>query len=300
MLGSEWLGTHVRSDPDWTVERPIWQGPGAMFVEQQLAQAAIRSWWPERITDAQGAAIIDGFAFYLQTRGIEQLFDREYSRAVHNYDTRPYLGGHLIWSFPPLRLSRHAVVARDHYGAVFASLERWLGTPALQSAMFEVAHLPEDRLTGPEIITTISDAVGQDVSWVFAAADAGVSYAVTALTAKSVTVTRNGAGIFTGRSAGRIGDFESGDAVRVKVVFAGGESRVVKWDGRDRARTFEFEGPSPVTAAYLDPEGLITFEQDRLDNSIVPARPTNVPVTKWVARWVVWLQHTMVSYGFLA
>jgi hypothetical protein len=42
------------------------------------------------------------------------------------------------------------------------------------------------------------------------------------------------------------------------------------------------------------------MDRNPLDNAMVPARPTNVPVGKWVARWVVWLQHTIVSYGFLA
>ena len=75
VLGSEWLGPHGRPDPDWTVATPIWQGRGAMFVEQQLAQRAIRNWWPAHTNDAKADAILDGFAWYLATRGIEHLFD---------------------------------------------------------------------------------------------------------------------------------------------------------------------------------------------------------------------------------
>ena len=300
ILGSEWLGQRVRPNPDWTVDTPFWQGPGAMFVEQQLAQRAVRSWWPEHIDDAKAGAILDGFAWYLATRGIEHLFDLFFLRTDHSFDSQPFLGGHVIWSFPPLRLSRHAVVARDRYGAVFASLERWLGTPTLQGAMFQVAHLPENRLTADTIVTTISNAAGQDLLWMFEAADAEVSYAVTALSATSVTVARKGDGMFTGRSAARVGEFESGDAVRLKVVFGNGESTLVTWDGRDESRTFQLRGPSPVTAAYLDPERIITLDRNHLDNAIVPAQPTNVPVRKWVARWLVWLQHTMLSYGFLS
>ena len=300
VVGVEWLGTGPAAGVADDVHRPIWQGPGSMFVERQLAQRLIRSWWPASIPDAQAAAMLDGLAWYLQAQAIEREFDLRYLRTAHSVESRSYFGGHLIWSFPPLRLSRHAVAARDRYGAVFESLERWLGTPTLQGAMFQVAHLPDDRLTADTIVTTISDAAGQDLSWLFDAAEDEVSYAVTALTTTSVTVTRKGTGIFSGRSAARIGDFQSGDAVRLKVVFRNGESTQVTWDGRDQSRTFQFEGSSPVTAAYLDPERIITLDRNRLDNAIVPAQATNVPVRKWAARWMVWLQHTMLSYGFLA
>jgi hypothetical protein len=299
-IGLEWLGPHPEPNPDLDVREPLWQGPGAMFVEQQVARRVIRSWWPGLLADSKADAILDGFAAYLQSRIVEGVFDRRYLRLAHSVEARPYFGGHVIWSFPTLRLSRHALIGRDRHAAVFDALERWLGTPTLQAAMFEVAHLPDDRLTADAIGTTMSNAAGQDLSWLFDAAEAEVSYAVSALTATSVTVARNGTGMFTGRSAARIGDFESGDAVRLRVAFGNGETTLVTWDGRDQTRTFQFKGPSPVTAAYLDPDRIITLDRNRLDNAIVTPSPTNVPVRKWAARWMVWLQHTMLSYGFLA
>jgi hypothetical protein len=300
MLGVEWLGPPPDPNRVFDIAGPWWQGRGAMIAEQPIAQRVIRSWWPDQIADAKAGALLDGYAWYMQTIAIERVFDAFYLRTAHSVESRPYFGGHVIWSFPPLPLSRHAVAARDRYGAVFVSLERWLGTPTLQAAMFQVAHLPDDQLKADVIINTMSNAAGQDLSWLFDAAGDEISYAVAALTATSVTVVRKGTGIFTGRSAGRVGDFQSGDAVRLKVVFVNGESTVVAWDGRDQSRTFQFEGPSPVTAAYLDPERIITLDQNLLDNAIVPAQSTNVPVRKWAARWLVWLQHTMLSYGFLA
>jgi hypothetical protein len=271
-----------------------------MVVEQQAAQQTIRGWWPATIADARAAAILDGAAIYLQGLAIERVFDHQYLRLAHHVESRSYFGDHVIWSFPGLRLSRRAAVTQDRYAEVFASLERWLGEPNLQGAMFEVARLPADRLTAGTIVSTMSSAAGQDLSWMFDAAEAEVSYAVAALTPTSVTVARNGAGLFTGRTAARIGDFESGDAVRLKVVFENGETTMASWDGRDQSRTFQFQGSSPVTAAYLDPDQVMTLDQNHLDNAIAPAQPTNVPVRKWVARWVVWLQHTMLSYGMLA
>jgi hypothetical protein len=298
MLGVEWLGPHPDRAFDRHVAGRLWQGRGAMMAEQQLAQRVIRSWWPDQIADAKAGALLDGYAWYMQAIAIERVFDVFYLRTAHSVESRPYFGGHVIWSFPPLRLSRHVVAARDRYGAVFESLERWLGTPTLQAAMFEVAHLRDDRLKADVIIRTISDAAGQDVSWAFEAASTGVNYAVDSISGASVKVSRRGSGMFTGRSAQRVGGFDSGDGVRVKVVFADGSSSVATWDGRDQARTFTFSS-TPV-AAYLDPDRVIALDGNRLDHAIVKPALTNVPVRKWVARWMVWLQHTMLSYGFLA
>lgn len=311
-MGIEWLGPHPGADPDLTVRRPLWQGPGAMFVEQQVAQRAIRSRWPGGV-DAGANAILDGFARYLQARAIENQFDRRYLRKTHHVETREYFGGQVIWSFPPLRISRDAAIARDRHAAVFSALERWIGEPALQGAMVQVAHVPPDRLTGDEIVRTISRAAGQDLSWIFtAAAGADINYSIATMTSQqasscgspcvdtSITVERSGEGVFSGRSAPPSGDFNSGDALRLKVRFADGSDASVWWDGRARSRTFQFRGPSPAVAAYLDPDRIVTLDRNYLDNSAVTPVPTNVPVRKWAARWVVWLQHTMLSYGFLA
>jgi len=299
-IGLEWLGPHPEPNPDLNVREPLWQGPGAMWVEQQVARRVIRSWWPAATADAQAADMIDGFAWYLQGQAIEREFDRRYLRTAYSAESRAYFGDHIIWSFSNLRLSRHAIVRRDRYGAVFDSLERWIGAPTLQGAMFEVARLPVDQLRADVIISTISQAAGQDLSWAFAAAETDVNYAVDALSGTSVTVSRRGSGIYSGRAAPRAGDFDSGDALRLTVIFADGATSVATWDGRDQTRTFTFQGPSPVVAAHLDPDHIVTMDRNRLDNTIVSPLPTNVPVRKWAARWMVWLQHTMLSYGFLA
>jgi hypothetical protein len=322
-VGVEWLGPHRQPNPALDVREPVWQGRGAMLVEQEVAQRVIRSWWPAQIADAKADQMLDGFAAYLQTLAIERVFDARYLRLAHSVESRRYLGNHVIWSFPPLRLSRHAAV-RGHppspeaparpsrYALVFAGLERWLGAPALQGAMFQVAQLPDDRLSAETIVKTMSDAAGQDLSWAFEAAATGdVNYAVAGLFSAdasgcaapcvetTVNVTREGDGVFAGRSGSRTSDFESGDALSLTVSFADGTQSSVRWDGRDAFRTFRFRGPSPATAAHLDPDQLVTLDRNRLDNAIVTASPTNVPVRKWVARWMVWLQHTMLSYGSL-
>lgn len=266
----------------------IWEGRGAMIRAQQDAQRVARSAWPEHIADPKAADLLDGFAWYAATRDVEHAFDLSYLRLAHSVESRPYFGGHVIWSFPTLRLSRHAAASRNPYAAAFDSLERWMGTPTLQAAMYEVTQLPVDRLTASEIITTLSDAAGQDLSWAFASATTNVDYVVDSIADKSVTVSRRGdAQLPPG-------------AVALKVVFGDGSGTVAAWDGPDQSRTFQFQSSSPIVAAYLDPDRIVAVDRNHLDNSIVTAAPTNVPVAKWAARWMVWLQHTMLSYGFLA
>jgi hypothetical protein len=299
LVGEEWLGPRpAAAAVDLDVGRPIYQGGGAMIVEQQEATRVVRGWWPAPIADARASAMIDGFASYLAAHAIERVYDLRHLRSAHSVESRTYLDDHVVWSFPSLRLSRAAVIGRDRYAAMFMALERWLGTPTLQAAMFEVAHLQDHQLKADVIIKTISDAAGQDLSWAFEAASTEVNYAVDSISGASVTVSRRGSGMFTGRSAERVGTFDSGDGVRLKVVFADGSSSFATWDGRDETRTFTFSS-TPV-AAYLDPDRVITLDGNRLDNAIVTPSPTNVPVGKWAARWMVWLQHTMLSYGFLA
>jgi hypothetical protein len=299
-VAAEWLGPRAPGASVASTRRPLWQGRGAMAIEQQEATRVIRSWWPASIADAKAAAMLDGFASFLAAHAVEHDFDLRYLRTAHSVESRPYFGGHIIWSFPSLRISRHAAAGHDGYPAVFDSLERWIGAPALQGAMFEVARLPVERLTADSIVKTISAAAGQDLSWAFDAAATPVNYRVDALSDKSVTVSRQGFGVFTGRAAPRIDGFESGDALELMVKFEDGSESSVRWDGRDEVKQFEFAGPSRAIAAYLDPDRIVTLDGNRLDNSIVAPAPTNVPVGKWAARWMVWLQHTMLSYGFLA
>ena len=281
-----------------------------MIGEARSAERIVRSWWPSTVADHQARAILDGFARYLRTHIIERLYDRRHLRLAYSAESLPYFGGHVVWSVPPVRVSRHAVLRGDRDAAVFATLERWIGVPALQAAMFEVAHLPDTRLAGAEIVKTVSDAAGQDLSWAFAAAQSDVNYAVTGLVSSpaaecgspcfdsGVTVAR-GDVITIPLNKLFVHIFESGAPLEIKMVFEGGGSAAASWDGRDRSRTFRFRGPAPATAAYLDPRRGVTLDSNWLDNASVTAKPTNVPVRKWVARWLVWLQHTMIAYGFL-
>lgn len=297
----DWLGPHP-SDAIRIADRPpLWQGAGAMVAEKWLATAVIRSWWPDPIADQQARLLLDGFAWYLQGHAIEQLFARRYLRSAHRAESMPVFGRHVVWSFPLLRLSR--VSDRyDRHADVFAALERWLGEPVLQGGMAAVAQLPRNSLTGTAVINTLSAAAGQDLNWLFTAgADPflAIDYAVTDLSSSpgscavpcvdtSVTVARLGQGAL------------ARDALPLRVSFANGDTAWAHWDGRDDSRRFRFQGPAAATAAHLDPDRVIVLDQNLLNNAVVQPTPTNVPVRKWMARWIVWLQNTILTYGFFA
>ena len=297
-VAEEWLGPRRSTGAVDHATQLVWQGPGAMIGEARSAERIVRSWWPATVADSQAHGMLDGFARYLQTHIIERLYDRRHLRLAYSAESLSYFGGHVVWSVPPVRLSRHAALRGDRDAAVFATLERWIGVPALQAAMFEVAHSPDTRLTGAEIVKTVSDAAGQDLSWAFDAARADVNYAVTGLV--SSPAADCGSPCFDSAvTVARAGGVETGAALEIKMMFEGGGSAAASWDGRDPSRTFRFRGPAPATAAYLDPRRGVTLDGNWLDNASVTPKPTNVPVRKWVARWLVWLQHTMIAYGFL-
>lgn len=298
-IARDWLGQHPTNAITFAARPPLWQGPGAMMAEQHVAAAVIRSWWPEQIADQHARLLLDGFAEYLQGHAIEQVFDRRYLRRAHRVESLPLLGGHIVWSLPPLRLSR-APRPSDRNAAVFAALERWLGEPVLQGGMAAVAQLPRDSITGTALINALGAAAGQDLSWLFTAASdpaATIDYAVTDLSSSpgsctapcfdtSVTVARMGQGGLTR------------DALALRVSFANGDTAWARWDGRDDLRTFRFQGPEAATAAHLDPDRVIAFDHNALNNAVVKPAATNVPVRKWMARWIVWIQNAILTYGF--
>ena len=324
-IGRDWLGAHPTGViTDITIAAPLWQGRAAMVVERRAATAVIRSWWPATLPDQRADAMLDGFAEYLQGHTLEPLFGRRYMRMAHSVELLPVFGNHVIWSVPTLHLSRWTTIGRhaqshdirSRYAAMFATLERWLGLPVLQGAMYEAARLPVHQLNAAALVETIDAATGQDLTWLFTAvADSSVTfdYAVGSLLSApsaatcaspcfdtAVTVHRLGSGQFTGRSTARAGQFESGDAMALRVTFANGDHAWARWDGRDELRTFRFQGPSKAIAAHLDPDRVVVLDANYLNNAIVPSASTNAPIGKWIARWMVWLQNTVLSYGFFA
>ena len=198
----------------------------------------------------------------------------------------------------------------------FGTLERYLTWPVLQGALHAWARrAAEGPMSQSEIAATVSAAAGQDLSWFFETAfdtQARFNYALAAFSTgpadgpcqnapcyrTGVTAVRRGEAQFTGRSSVASGAYESGDAMTLLISFADGQEVQARWDGRQAARVFEFDSGSPAVSVHLDPDRTLLLDADYLDAGRITGAPTNVPVGKWIARWMVWLQDAMLSYSF--
>lgn len=265
--------------------------PGQMLVESHVAKEIARAWLA-RV--AGNDAWKDGAAEYLQSRIVEQLFDRRYFLKAYRYEGDCWFGCHVPWSYRSLPLSRWAVISFSSAHGAFASLERELGWPTLQGALRIAAS------SGTDPVAAMSEAIGRDLTPVFQAAATGdalrgapwIDHAigdVSSIPASCPTPCyRTEVAILSGGPV----PFP----LTVRVSFADGKIIAARWDGR--RNRLEFESATPAVAAHLDPDRVFLLDRNPLNNARVPPRETNVPVTKWMARWIVWLQDAMLTHTF--
>lgn len=298
---TEWLGPAGRASFRVAVP-PQWSAaPSTMTVEAGVAYELARQW----ISD-QETADISGVAWYLQGRIVERVFDYRYHLPGHSATALTFFGGRVAWDLPSLRRSRALVDRRvddrrwpatiaavppsvdratRRVALALTSLEHALGWPAVQGAIFEVRRqLATRHLSGPDVVQVISAALGIDVAPVFAAYASieAPDYLVTALSDRAVTVDRRGVAAPL--------------PLTVRVEFADGQRMDAMWDGR-ADRTFEFNGAAPVTAVHVDPDRVHLLDANLINNDRRAAPAANVPVGKWIARWLVWLQDAVLAYS---
>ena len=84
----------------------------------------------------------------------------------------------------------------------------------------------------------------------------------------------------------------------MRVTFADGQHVPASWNGQGH-QSLIFESPAAPTEAVVDPERVLLLDANYLNNRRTTAPATDVPVAKWTARWLVWLQDAMLTYGFL-
>jgi len=325
----QWLGPLTRQPIATTTPNLPWRSPHPfMEVEAHVAYAIALRYWGRG--DSGDTTVARSLSWYLQSRVVERLFNVQFGALAHSTDGARFFGGYIPWAQPSLRLSRWtaglaldgvhrlppSVDAETQRGALaFGSLERYLGWPALQGALQTLATTATDApLTLDRVTDVVSAASGQDLRWFFDQAfDPAVTfdYAIESLRTSpgscagtscyrtEVTATRNGTGQFTGSSREPVEPYESGQAVSLRVTFEDGQQVTARWDGRAARRTFEFESPAATSAVWLDPDRVLLMDVTPLDHSRSTSADTNVPVAKWTARWMVWLQNALLTASSL-
>ncbi len=78
--------------------------------------------------------------------------------------------------------------------------------------------------------------------------------------------------------------------VEVKIVFKDGETVMENWDGLNRWIKFNFNRPSPVVKAVVDPNYKLVLDINRTNNSL-KTKPNRLAPLKGVSAWLLWLQH---------
>jgi aminopeptidase N len=99
----------------------------------------------------------------------------------------------------------------------------------------------------------------------------------------TVVVRRNGEGVFP---------------VDVLVRFEGGGEQRWRWDGRDRWKAFEIDGPARAISAQVDPDRVLLLDIDHTNNSATLQPAAERAARKWSLAWLLWLQDHLLTYGF--
>jgi hypothetical protein len=193
---------------------------------------------------------------------------------------------------------------------ILATLERWLSRPAFDGVLAQFVR--DSRGGQPTIdgfIRVASATAGQDLTWLLGptlGGSATFDYAVAGLRSvagadglfdTTVVVERRGDGVFAGASAPRQGPFESGRGVMIEVMFDDGERAVDAWDGRDIRKEFVYRSRSRAASATVDPEARILLDVNRTNNSSTVAPHAASAATRWALRWMVWLEHALLTYA---
>jgi hypothetical protein len=312
---AEWLGpppsgarrsddTHIRfttrSTAPWLVS------PFDITSETALARAAVERY--TRDLFASDSPLRDELTTYLTNRLAEEIFQRQTSSTSGaGFVIEPFFGGSLSYAVRSIRLERGQLARTDR----FTTLEHEVGWPELQSILREFyLRAAGRRVPVTEFMKVASDVSGRDLTWLFdALSDPArtLDYGVTRVTdtgardgrhRTTVVVGRYGDGVFAGTGRDRIGPFEAGRGVEIRVVFVDGSVRDERWDGRDLQRAFEYESAAGVASVDVDPHRIIAADHHLTNNSWTATSRAGEAGTRWAARWLTWFEHVLLNYAF--
>ena len=308
---SNWLGPREIQLLEVT-GLPWRSSPESMDVESMVAYEAARLWWRDRFDDGP---LVDGIAWYLQSRVVEHLYDLTWERPGHSSEAVRFFGGSIPWSLPTLRLSRwNGGLARAEWrytagrwplpgrrlpssvdaqaigvAMALASFEHAAGWPTVQAALSGAA---ESQPSGRPLADVLNDSAGVPIVTTTAAAgDVAIATVIDLPCAdRPCRITR----VAVVRDEPLIGvpaplriDFSDGQFVEAELGPGTSMGELV------------FESAAPYTQVRLDPDRTVLADVNLLNNVRLASPASNVPIAKWVARWMVWLEDVMLSSSAL-
>jgi hypothetical protein len=86
--------------------------------------------------------------------------------------------------------------------------------------------------------------------------------------------------------------------VDILVTFTNGEEVRETWDGVARWKLFTYQRAAQILQAEVDPDSVLLLDLNRTNNSKTMKPMTNIATTKWMLKWMTWLQDVMLTYAF--
>ncbi|HYB95526.1 MAG TPA: hypothetical protein VEC39_11160 [Vicinamibacterales bacterium] len=302
----EWLGTSTTElAAPIRVRRPWWSSPASMALESQVAFALAQA----RLSHLRNADDwVEGIAWHLQSRVVEELFDYAQHQPGHHADTVRLFGGHVHWELPILALPRGAHDDRaphdvQHRAAVIATLEGVVGWPALAGALRVVATDSRPAIDADALRTTLESALGIPLDWVTAAMrpDFSVNYTLTEVATRTDqcdgqpchettwTISRKGPPLFT----------QFADGIPIVLEFGPELRSTVWWRDNESNRQFTVRSGVAPTTVTLDPERRVRLDGNAIDQQWRADGGTRTRPMRSLTAWLVWLQHAVLTYGVL-
>jgi hypothetical protein len=275
--------------------------PRDRAASRALVAGLARLYWP--ISDSNAASILGRAArHYLTTQVIHDQF------AGTHYFSVDAFGGFVSHVIRPVRLSRERSDSRPQLRRfpelpsdpavlrlvdTFATIERYIGWPALQHALADTLRTAGPTPTLEQFEQSVARTTGRDLRWLLrpAVANSRFDYAVTGLATaeraddegwfeSTLQVSRTGEGRFP---------------VEVEVIFADGSRVGERWDSEDDSVTFLYSSRAPAVAAVVDPDLVLILDADRRNNARVLQRRWHVPGLRWTLQWAAWLQDMLLT-----
>ena len=238
-----------------------------------------------------------------------------------------YFGGLVAWRYPQIRWSRpHLGFSLDTYRVepgwdapttetwrqsprtlahtnylraplALETLRRTIGDDAMTRAIATFAARGRFRHPGPADFTAaVNDSAGRDMTWLLDATlgrPDTFDYAVDdVVTSEDQAGDRVESTVFLRRLAPGV------FPVDVHVTFDDGREVVESWDGAAPWHALRYDEAARVTRVEIDPARVLVLDVHRTNNSWTATPRAADAAHRWTPRWVAWLQHVLLTYGF--